>query len=171
MRIILVAKAGGGKDFFRDFLSKVEPIDVSYTTRPPRKGEVRGYTYNYINQDDFVEMQANDAFLESVEFNGWKYGTSRFNWNTKKVFIMTPSGLKNIPIEDKHSCVVVYFDIPIEVRRGRLNKRSDSDSVERRIKADEEDFKNFTQYNIRVTNPNFNAESLYSTILTFSRCN
>jgi hypothetical protein len=29
------------------------------------------------------------------------------------------------------------------------------DSLERRIQADEEDFKDFTNYDIRITNPDF----------------
>jgi len=85
MRIILVGKAGSGKDYFRDWLNAVEPLDVSYTTRPPRDGEVDGYTYHYITKDKFLAMEHNDAFLESVAFNGWKYGTSKFNWENKTV--------------------------------------------------------------------------------------
>lgn len=169
MRIILVGKAGSGKDFFRDWLSQVEPLDVSYTTRPPREGEIPGYTYNYIEPDDFIRMEYGDAFLESVEFNQWKYGTSMHNWLTKTVFIMTPSGLKCIPDEDRRSCIIVYFDIPIEIRKDRLAKRSDADSVERRIKADEEDFSNYTNFDIRVTDPMFNTEALYTTILAYSK--
>jgi guanylate kinase len=167
MRIILVGKAGSGKDYFRDWLNAVEPLDVSYTTRPPRDGEVDGYTYHYITKDEFLTMEHNDAFLEAVEFNGWKYGTSRFNWENKTVFIMTPSGTKCIPKEDRAQCVFVYFDIPIDVRRKRLAKRSDADSVERRLEADEKDFADFKDFNIRVTNPFFDPERLYTTINSF----
>lgn len=169
MKIILCGRAASGKDYFRDWLSKVEELDVSYTTRPPREGEIEGYTYNYVSKDHFTAMQANDAFLEAVEFNGWKYGTSRFNWDTKTVFIMTPSGLKHIPKEDRKDCIVVYFDMDISIRRKRLAQRSDADSVERRIIADEKDFSNFINFDIRITNPMFNTEKLYNTILTYDR--
>jgi len=167
MRIILIGKAGSGKDYFRDWLSKVEPLDVSYTTRPPREGEVEDYTYHYVTKNIFMAMKENDAFLEAVDFNGWKYGTSRHNWETKTVFIMTPSGTKCIPEEDRKHCVFVYFDIPMDVRRERLSKRSDADSVERRINADERDFADFKDFDIRIKNPEFDVEKLYTTILTY----
>jgi len=171
MRIILVGKAASGKDYFRDWISKVEPIDTSFTTRPPREGEIPGYTYNYISKTDFLTLKGKNFFLEAVEFIGWHYGTSWDNWNDKTSFIMTPSGTKHIPKEDRDDCVIVYFDIPMDVRRKRLSERSDFDSVERRILADEEDFKDFNDFNIRVTNPSFDAEALYTTILSYSKCN
>lgn len=170
MRIILIGKAGSGKDHMRDFLNLVEPIDVSYTTRPKRVGEKESYTYNYISQEEFLKMKSNNQFLEAVNFNGWYYGTSIKNWNTKTVFIMTPSGVKNIPKKDLKDCILVYFDIPLEVRKKRLSKRSDFDTVDRRLNADELDFAGFTKFNIRITNPNFDCEQVYTTILTYAKC-
>ena len=167
MRIILVGKAASGKDYFRDWLASVEELDVSYTTRPPRKGEVDGYTYNYVDENHFLAMRANNAFLEAVEFNGWMYGTSQFNWDTKTVFIMTPSGIKYIPKEDRKNCILVYFNIPMDIRRKRLATRSDADGVERRIEADEKDFAEFKDFDIRVTNPIFDAVRLYTTIKSY----
>ena len=42
-RIILVGKAGAGKDYFKDFLiEKDYKPSVSYTTRSKRDGEVEG---------------------------------------------------------------------------------------------------------------------------------
>lgn len=166
-RIILVSKAAGGKDFFRDFLYKYEKLDISYTTRPPRIGEKEGYTYNYVTDEEFLNWKENDFFLEAVEFNNWNYGTSLDSWNENKVFIMTPSGVKCIPNEDRKDCIIVYFDIPLEIRRERLMKRSDADSVDRRILADENDFMGFSDFNIRVTNPEYSAAALYYLILRY----
>lgn len=168
-RIILVSKAGGGKDFFRDYLSQFEKLDVSYTTRPKRTGEKEGYTYNYVSEFDFISKKNKNYFLEAVNFNGWWYGTSLSNWITKNIFIMTPSGLLTVPEKDLQDSIIVYLDIPIEVRRERLNKRSDADSVDRRILADEKDFLNFELFDIRVTNPLFNPELLYKIILDYSK--
>lgn len=167
MRIILIGKAGSGKDYFRDFLKDREELDVSYTTRPPREGELKGYTYHFLDKNTFLAMKENDGFLEAVQFNGWYYGTSKHNWDTKTVFIMTPSGTKCIPKEDRANCIFVYFDIPEDIRRERLSKRSDADSVDRRIAADEEDFKDFRDYDIRVTNPKFDVRKLITTILYY----
>ena len=64
MKIILCGRAASGKDYFRDWLKNVEKLDVSYTTRPPRKGEIEGYTYNYISKRNFLELEKNDFFLD-----------------------------------------------------------------------------------------------------------
>jgi guanylate kinase len=166
-RIILIGKAGSGKDYFRDYLKDSARLDVSYTTRPPRKGEVDGYTYNYITEEEFLAKKEKGFFLEAVNFNGWWYGTSNENWKNKNLFIMTPSGTLHVPKEDRESCTFVYFDIPLNIRRERLSKRSDSDSVDRRIKADEIDFKDLKDFNVRVTKPEFNCASLFETLINY----
>jgi guanylate kinase len=167
MRIILVSKAAGGKDFFRDYITHKESVDVSYTTRPKREGEEEGYTYNYLTPEEFKQMESDDAFFENVTFNGWKYGTSRNSWEYKKVFIMTPSGISQIPNHERKDCIVVYFDIEESVRRSRLKMRSDADKTERRLIADTKDFKEFCDFDIRVKNPAFNPEIVYNLIKAF----
>ena len=68
---------------------------------------------------------------------------------------MTPYGVSKIKPEDRKNSIVIYFDIPLEERRERLMKRSDAVSVDRRLEADEQDFENFTDFDIRITNSNF----------------
>ena len=63
-------------------------------------------------------------------------------------------------------CIVVYFDIPLEVRRERLKKRSDWDSVERRIAADEADFKGFEDYDVIVKDPMYDPAELMNDLLS-----
>lgn len=162
-RIVLVGKAGAGKDYFRDFLFlEGFNVDVSYTTRPPRDGEKSGYTYNYVSTEEFNKVE----MYEGVEFNGWKYGTSMDSWVKNQVFVVTPSGLSQYTKEDRKNSLVIYFDIEEIIRRRRLEKRSDCDSVERRIKSDEIDFKDFTDFNIHVKDPLFNCEELIAIINT-----
>jgi guanylate kinase len=57
--------------------------------------------------------------------------------------------------EDRAESFVVYFDIDIDIRRQRLSERSDADTVDRRIEADELDFSGFVNYDYVITNPNF----------------
>jgi len=155
-RIIICGKAGSGKDFFKKkLLNKGFKAEVSYTTRPMRDGEVDGVTYHFISEEEFGRMEEEGKFYEANEFNGWKYGTTKFEFNTKQLFIMTPSGIAQVHKRDREKSVVIYLDIPEEIRRDRLKERSDADSVDRRIEADEKDFKDFTDYNIHITNPEF----------------
>lgn len=161
-RILLAGKAASGKDFFRDYMKNLGfDIDVSYSTRPMRAGEIDGYTYNFISREQFQNLLHGNNMFEHVEFAGMLYGTSRENWEKCDVFIFTPSGLSQVPEEDRKDCVVIYFDIPYEVRKERLKERSDFDSVGRRLEADEKDFENFTDFDLRITNPQYNPDVVF----------
>ena len=51
---------------------------------------------------------------------------------------------------------VIYLDIPEEIRRERLGERNDkNDSTDRRINADNEQFRNFLDFDCKITNENF----------------
>lgn len=159
-RIILVGKAGSGKDFMRKKLeSRNFKYAVSYTTRPAREGEVHGRDYFFITEEQAKKMIDNYEFFEYVMFNGWLYGTTLSQWSQADgddVFIMTPTGLSHIGEEDRKDCLVIFVDIDINVRRERLMQRDmPGDSIERRIQADEDDFHSFTNFDIRITNPDF----------------
>ena len=159
-RIILVGKAGSGKDFMRKKLeSRNFKYAVSYTTRPAREGEVHGRDYFFITEELAKKMIDNYEFFEYVMFNGWLYGTTLSQWSQADgddVFIMTPTGLSHIGEEDRKDCLVIFVDIDINVRRERLMQRDmPGDSIERRIQADEDDFHSFTNFDIRITNPDF----------------
>ena len=155
-RTILVGKAAAGKDHMRKVLeSRGFKYAVSYTTRPPRTGEVDGKDYIFITEDNFKEMIKNGEFYEFVVFNNWYYGTTNKQFYSDDIFIMTPAGLSHVSPEDRKNSVVFYFDIPYEERKYRLSLRSDADSVERRLEADEIDFKDFNNYDIKITDPNY----------------
>jgi guanylate kinase len=155
-RIILCGAAGSGKDYMRDkFVAKGFKPDVSVTTRPMREGEVNGKTYHYIDKILYSSLHDNGMLYEAVEFNGWKYGTLLKSWQESDIFIMTPSGISQIKPEERKECFIIYLDIPEPIRRERVAKRSDADSVERRIEADRKDFAGFMDYDMRITDPNF----------------
>ena len=156
-RVVLVGKAASGKDHCRKLLEDQGfTYQISYTTRPPRTGEVNGKDYYFVSEEEFMWMIREDEFYEWVPFNGWYYGTSRKQMESENsVFIMTPSGLSHMSKEDRTDSFVVYFNMPIDVRKQRLALRSDADTVDRRIEADERDFSQFTNFDYMVTDPNF----------------
>jgi len=156
MRIILVGKAASGKDHMRKQLeSKGFKYAISYTTRPPRSNEENGKDYIFISKEEFEDMIKDDLFYEHVSFNGWYYGTSKRQFYEDDVFIMTPHGLSLVSPEDRKQSIVFFFDIPYDIRKERLSLRSDADTVDRRLEADEKDFSGFTDFDIHITNENF----------------
>jgi len=155
-RIVLVGRAASGKDYMRNALEgKSYKYGVSYTTRPPRANENEGKDYFFLSVEKFEEMIKLNMFYEYVSFNGWYYGTTKEQFYNDDVFIMTPHGISHILPKDRKHTLVLFFDIPYEVRKERLMQRSDADTVERRLEADERDFANFTDYDVKITNPNF----------------
>ena len=115
-----------------------------------------GKDYHFVSEDRFKEMVQNDEFHEYIAFNNWFYGTSKTQWfETDDIFIMTPTGISKLSEADIASSFIIYIDIPIDIRRERLALRSDADTVDRRIDADERDFATFTQFDIRIQNSNF----------------
>lgn len=157
-RIILVGKAAAGKDHLRKILEgRGFKYGVSYTTRPPREGEIDGRDYYFLEENEFQSLIEQGFFYEYVTFNGWFYGTSKEQWfETDDVFIMTPTGISKLHAADRKHSFIIYIDIPVEIRRARLQGRNDNnDSIERRIQADERDFESFKDYDIRITDHNF----------------
>ena len=156
-RIILVGKAASGKDHLRKkFENRGFKYAVSYTTRPPRPGEIDGKDYIFISDEVFEEMIYLDNWYEWVSFNGWKYGTSKEQFFNDDLFIMTPTGVSHIGTEDRKDSFIIYLDMSMDKRIQRLTERvMPGDSIQRRILADEEDFKDFNNYDIRITNDDF----------------
>jgi dephospho-CoA kinase len=92
----------------------------------------------------------------------WYYGITKENFNNNQVFIMTPHELSQLSEIDRVGIFIVYLDIPEDIRRKRISNRNDNnDSIERRIKADELDFKGFNTYDLKITDPEFDADSVY----------
>lgn len=155
-RIIICGYAAVGKDYLRKkFEDKGYKYGISYTTRPPRTGETNGIDYHFLTNEAFELMIANDIFYEHVRFNNWFYGTTKKQFYEDDIFIMTPHGISCIDPEDRKRCLIMFLDIPIEIRRERLALRNDADKVERRILADQQDFKDFFNYDIKIINDKF----------------
>jgi guanylate kinase len=156
-RIVLVGKAASGKDYARKLLQGLGyQYQISFTTRPMRVGEVHGQDYYFMPEFKFLDLVKTGFFYEHVQFNGWLYGTSKAQMKIESgVFIMTPVGLSHMQTWDRAQSLVVYFDIEEGIRKERLMLRSDADKVDRRLESDAVDFADFTNYDLKVNDPNF----------------
>lgn len=154
-----MGKGGSGKDHLRKILiEKGFKYCISHTTRPPRDGEENGRDYWFIQSHHLLSMV--DDFYETVYFNDWFYGTTKKEFQTSNLFIMTPGGISRLNTKDRKESVVIYLNISEEIRRKRLEERRDADNVRRRIDADSRDFHNFTDFDYEIENPNFSEDSL-----------
>ena len=171
-KVVLLGKSGSGKDFLmRKLVEKGLRGCLKMTSRPPRKHETQWITYEFVTEWIFLEKIKNDEFLcyqkfevtpEGRDPENWYYGITKQEFQDSQVFIMTPGEFNTINPELRKSCFVVYLDIDREVREKRLYRRNDkNDSVKRRLDADEIDFKYFNDYDLRIKDPDFNADDIY----------
>jgi len=174
-KIILLGKSGSGKDFLmRKLVEKKLRGCLKMTTRPPRKHEIQWVTYEFVADWTFKEKIDNDEFLvyqtfevtpEGKDPETWYYGITKEEFEKSQVFIMTPGEFENITPEVRKGCFVVYLDIDRSIRESRLFKRQDkNDSITRRLDVDEVDFKDFKDYDLRITDPEFTADDVYDLI-------
>lgn len=77
---VVSAPSGAGKTtLLKRLLRRVEGLEfsVSYTTRPPRRGERDGVDYHFVTAARFRRMVARREFLEWATVYDHLYGTSR----------------------------------------------------------------------------------------------
>jgi guanylate kinase len=84
---IVAAPSGAGKTTLVRLLIEQEAgvhLSVSFTTRPPRPGELDGRDYHFVDAAGFRAMIARQEFLEWAEVHGNFYGTSK-KWITERL--------------------------------------------------------------------------------------
>ncbi len=78
--VVISGPSGAGKtSICNALLTQVENAywSVSATTRPLRRGDVEGESYQFVSQEEFLARKGRDEFLESAEYIGHHYGTPR----------------------------------------------------------------------------------------------
>ena len=157
-RIVICGPACAGKNILR---SKLEErgfkFDVSYTTRPKRPEEKEGIDYKFITNEVFAFMTQIGSFYEHVIHNGFGYGTGLKEWESSDIFIMETDGIKHIDPKSRHKTFIIYLNPPVKIRKERMkNERGWTDEeIDTRIKVDRKKFKDFKDYDIMITDPNF----------------
>ncbi len=157
-RIFIVGSGGSGKDYLRNkFERKGYSFGVHYTTRPKRNNEVEGVDYFFISDEEFKKLISENILIEYTEHNNWYYGLSYEEFNNKDLFIISLKSYLKYSKEIKESIFKVFLDIDESVRRTRLSKRNDADTVDRRIESDNKDIENINkqEFDLIIKNDDF----------------
>jgi guanylate kinase len=127
-----------GKSTLERELARVadfQPV-VSSTTRQRREGEVDGREYHFISQDAFARIDAAGGLIESISFNGDRYGvtTGALAEATKggkvATIVCEPHGAKQVRIfahEHGHRLHQVFLLPAAGVIAGRFIERIHND--------------------------------------------
>ncbi len=167
-KLLICGHSGSGKDFLlRQLKEKGLKASIKVTTRPKRKNEVEGVNYYFktLNQFESLDLLVSqDFFNDKGEL--WKYGILKEDFNNSQAFILTPGEVRQLTPEVRKNCFVVFLDIDRSIRESRISNRQDqNDSIKRRLDADEIDFKNFTDYDLKITDPEFDVDSILSLMI------
>ena len=168
-KVILVGHGASGKDHLANYLKNNGfTKNVSHTTRPPREGEVNGDTYYFTDINDF-ECKIKDGYWQEYEMfvpeKKWYYGTSKEEYTRSNLLIKTVGGVAQLTQEQRDECLILFINVDERVRYERMiARRGMDDDAMRRIEADRIDFKNYTDFDLEISEPNFNCSFVMNLI-------
>lgn len=180
MIICLTGPTCSGKTTLAKYMEKEQGYEriITYTTRPPREGEMDGVDYHFIHNYEYHEKKHDGFFIETTSYNvspltTWWYGSALKDYfgESPKVVVLEPDGVTKIKLAyPEIDMFVVYLDIDLEVCVSRAQKRGDNpEEVKRRILADVnrfESFKNSRFVNSIITPSAFETpEDIYCDII------
>jgi guanylate kinase len=136
---VVVSQSSAGKDllFNRLIQSEFFMPCISHTTRPMRDNEINGHTYHFIGKYTFKEMELDNQFIETRQYNViykdsnkpndiWYYGLSKNASKEGNLVIVDLQGLEALEKEiGKENIVSVYLKVKPSTRLARSIKRQD----------------------------------------------
>lgn len=164
LMLVLSSPSGAGKSTIsRAVLEREENItlSVSLTTRPPRKGEVEGRDYIFVDDAAFQAMVGRDGFLEHAEVFGHRYGTPRapveaaLEQGRDMLFDIDWQGAQQIAEKARTDLVGVFVLPPsIEELERRLHARAQDSSevVRARMAKALDEVSHYAEYDYVVIN-------------------
>lgn len=164
LMLVLSSPSGAGKSTIsRAVLEREENIalSVSLTTRPPRKGEVDGRDYTFVDDAAFRAMVERDGFLEHAEVFGHRYGTPRapveaaLEQGRDMLFDIDWQGAQQIAEKARTDLVGVFVLPPsIEELERRLHARAQDSSevVRARMAKALDEVSHYAEYDYVVIN-------------------
>lgn len=163
---IVSAPSGAGKSSLVAALLAAEPsvrLSVSYTTRPPRAGEVEGRDYHFVDRRTFEAMRSRGDFLESAEVYGNLYGTSRrviedsLRERARRRARNRLAGRRQVRAVFPRALGIFILPPSIAVLKARLETRA-QDSAEviaRRLAAARDDISHVHEFDYVIINSDF----------------
>jgi guanylate kinase len=134
MVFVITAPSGTGKTTLLQKLLAGDPrlkFSISYTTRPPRPGEVPGRDYFFVSPEEFRRLRDAGALVEWVEQYGYGYGTSR-QWlqetlaaDVDVIFDIEVRGARALKKEFPQGTFIFILPPSLEQLQRRLEVRGD----------------------------------------------
>ena len=187
---VVSAPSGAGKSSLVSAVlaeDKRLALSVSFTTRPPRSGEVDGREYHFVDDRTFEKMLGRGEFLESAQVHGNRYGTSR-KWIGESrakgldvVLEIDWQGARQVR-KAFPDAVSIFILPPIPVlpeleRRLRARGQDTEEAIQRRLHDAREEISHVGEFDYVIINKEFEearrdlAAIVQATRLTLARQN
>ena len=167
LMFVLSSPSGAGKTSLSRKLLELDKelfLSISYTTRPPRPGEIDGEDYFFVNNDDFADMQEQNEFLEYAKVFDYCYGTPKkpvkniLDKGRDILFDIDWQGTQQLMNNSKDDLVKVFVLPPsIEELERRLKERKqDKDEIiQKRMSRASDEMSHYAEYDYILVNDNF----------------
>lgn len=163
---IVAAPSGAGKTSMVQALLERDPrvsLSVSYTTRPPRPGEVDGRHYHFVARPVFEGMIARAEFLESALVHGNYYGTSerwvrdRLDAGTDILLEIDWQGAAQVRRHLPDGIGIFILPPSLEALEQRLRGRAQDaeDVIARRLAAARDELSHVGEFDYVIINDDF----------------
>ena len=165
-KVLLVGKSGSGKNTVQDYLVRkygLKPL-LSYTTRERRFPEEN--THTFITLQEYEGFKQTD-FIAYTFYNGNHYFATKKQFEEADIYIIDLDGVEYISklnLELETPYVVIYLDVPEEIRRQRMESRNDdATAIEERLRYDEDAFREVNRW-CNYSIPNLDSEETAKSI-------
>ena len=138
-------------------------LSVSYTTRPPRRGESEGNHYHFVDVPTFEALEARGEFLEHAFVHGNWYATSA-TWLRAQVAAgqdvlleIDWQGAAQVRRLMPDSVHIFILPPSIEVLKERLTRRAQDppETIDQRLVAAREEMRHCGEFDYVIMNQDF----------------
>ena len=156
--LVLSSPSGAGKTTLARRLLAADPglrMSVSVTTRKPRRGEVDGRDYRFIDAGEFQRLEAAGELLEWAEVHGNRYATPKaavlaaLLAGDDMLFDIDWQGTRQLYQSMRQDIVSVFVLPPSAAElKTRLERRAEdsADIIARRLRNAIEEIAHWTEY-------------------------
>jgi guanylate kinase len=163
---VVAAPSGGGKtSLIKALLERDDNIclSVSHTTRAARQGEIAGQHYHFEDEQTFLELIAQNAFLEHARVFDQRYGTGREAVESKLatgynvILDIDWQGARQIRASFPGCCSIFILPPSLQILRKRLARRGQDseETIKRRMKDARAEISHCDEFDFMIVNDDF----------------
>lgn len=164
LMLVLSSPSGAGKTTMSNMLLEADKdigISVSATTRPPRRGEVDGQHYHFIDPETFEHRVENNEFVEYATVHGHRYGTLKaevervFSAQKDVLFDIDYQGTQQISSQVGNRLVSIFLLPPsMAALEERLRQRGQDSAevVAKRMSKARDEISHWAEYDYVLVN-------------------